>query len=247
MTVEPMREEELHAYIDRALDAGRSRQIEAWLEEQPDVVRAVQAYREQGELLHATFDFVLTEPLPARLTRPALRRRRLWRVAAAMTWLVAGTLLGWSLRELREPAPAIGWPHHAAVAHAAFVPEVRHPVEVRANDEVHLIGWLSKRLGTPVRAPKLSAHGFELLGGRLLPESERPGAQLMYQDAVGRRLTLYLSTDVTHRDSAFRYVREGEVHVFYWIDRSLGYALSGELDKAEMRSVARTIYEQLNP
>ena len=247
MMAEEVREEDLHAYVDRELDVGRSRQIEAWLAEQPEVVRAVQAYREQGALLHAAFDFVLTEALPPRFTRPAQRRRPLLRVATAISWLVAGTLLGWTLRELRDPAPAIGWPHHAAVAHAAFVPEVRHPVEVRANEEAHLIGWLSKRLGTRIRAPKLSAHGFELLGGRLLPESVRPGAQLMYQDAAGRRLTLYLSTDVTNRDSAFRYAREGEVHVFYWIDRSLGYALSGELDKAEMQTVARTIYEQLNP
>jgi anti-sigma factor RsiW len=93
MTVEPMREEELHAYIDRALDAGRSRQIEAWLEEQPDVVRAVQAYREQGELLHATFDFVLTEPLPGRLTRRALGRRPVAAavVGIAVLWLVVTT------------------------------------------------------------------------------------------------------------------------------------------------------------
>src|SRR5690606_11065389 len=106
---------------------------------------------------------------------------------------------------------------------------------------------LSKRLGTRIRVPKLDAHGFELLGGRLLPEAARPGAQFMYQDAAGRRLTLYLSTDVANRDSAFRYSREGRVHVFYWIDREVGYALSGELEKAEMLAVARTVYEQLNP
>jgi anti-sigma factor RsiW len=247
MTLEPVREADLHAYIDGELDAGRSRQIESWLEEQPDVVRAVQAYREQGVLLHAAFDSVLTETLPARLMRPAQRRQPLRQVAAAMSWLIIGTLLGWTLHELHGPAPARGWPQQAVVAHAAFVSEVRHPVEVRANEEAHLVGWLSKRLGTPIRAPKLSAHGFELLGGRLLPESMRPGAQFMYQDAAGRRLTLYLSTDVANRDSAFRYAREGEVHVFYWIDRSLGYALSGDLDKAEMLTVARTIYEQLNP
>ncbi|MGH8666229.1 MAG: anti-sigma factor family protein [Burkholderiales bacterium] len=261
MTLETVREDDLHAYIDRALDAGRSQQIEAWLEQQADVARAVQAYRSQVALLHAAFDSVLTEPLPARLMSPAHRRRPLWRVASAMSWLIFGTLLGWTLHGMREPAPAPALPQHAAVAHAAFVTEVRHPVEVRASEEKHLVGWLSKRLGTPIRAPKLSAHGFELLGGRLLPESARPGAQLMYQDAAGRRLTLYLSADVATRDSAIRtrdgafrtrdsafsYVREGAVHVFYWTDRSLGYALSGELDKAEMLTLARTIYQQMNP
>jgi anti-sigma factor RsiW len=270
MTVETVREDDLHAYIDRELDAGRSRQIEAWLEQQADVARAVQAYRSQGELLHTAFDSVLAEPLPARFARlaplarlmpRAQRRRPTWRVASAMSWLIFGTVLGWTLHGMREPAPAPRLAQHAAVAHAAFVTEVRHPVEVRASEEKHLVGWLSKRLGAPIIAPSLSAHGFELLGGRLLPESARPGAQLMYQDATGRRLTLYLSADVATRDSAFRtrdrafrtrdrafhYVREGAVHVFYWTDRSLGYALSGELDKVEMLILARTIYEQMNP
>jgi anti-sigma factor RsiW len=69
----------------------------------------------------------------------------------------------------------------------------------------------------------------------------------MYQDAGGRRLTLYVSTDVDNRDTAFRYINEGGLHVFYWVDRTLGYALSGELDKQEMLRVARAVYEQLNP
>jgi anti-sigma factor RsiW len=69
----------------------------------------------------------------------------------------------------------------------------------------------------------------------------------MYQDANGRRLTLYVSTDVYNRDTAFRYAREGELHVFYWIDRTLGYALAGDMGKDEMLRIARAVYEQLNP
>ena len=69
----------------------------------------------------------------------------------------------------------------------------------------------------------------------------------MYQDANGRRLTLYVSTDVQNRETAFRYVREGELHVFYWIDRTLGYALAGDVGKEEMLRIARAVYEQLNP
>jgi anti-sigma factor RsiW len=250
MTSPSVREEDLHAYIDRELDAGRLQQVEALLEQQADVADAVQAYRSQGALLHAAFDPVLAEPVPAqfaRLTRPARPRRPVWRVAAAMSWLLFGMVSGWLLHGMREPSRTPGLPQHAAAAHAAFVTEVRHPVEVRASEEKHLVGWLSKRLGASIRAPKLSAQGFELLGGRLLPESTRPGAQLMYQDSSGRRLTLYLSAAVATRDSALRYVREGAVQVVYWTDRSLGYALSGELDKAEMLTVARAIYEQMNP
>ncbi len=240
-----VRPEELHAYLDRELDAAREQAVEAWLAAEPDARAALRAYRDQSAALHAAFDGVLGEPLPERLASGARRRRGPGRMAAAAAGLVLGTVLGWLLRDAREPAQAALLPRQAAVAHAVFVPEIRHPVEVSAKEEAHLVGWLSKRLGTPIRAPRLSAHGFELLGGRLLPESARPGAQFMYQDAAGRRLTLYLSTDVANRDSAFRYAVEGGLHVFYWIDREVGYALSGDLDKQQMLAVARSVYEQL--
>jgi anti-sigma factor RsiW len=247
MTAEGLREEHLHAYVDRQLGIARAQQVEAWLVAVPDAAAAVAAYREQGALLHAAFDGVLDEPLPERLLRRPRMRPLLPRLVTALSLLLVGGVIGWFVRDASEPTVPNGWPRHAAAAHAVFVPELRHPVEVHATEEAHLVGWLSKRLGQAIDAPKLSAHGFALLGGRLLPESQRPGAQFMYQDSGGRRLTLYLSTDVANRDSAFRYTREGDVHVFYWIDREVGYALSGELRKEEMLQIARTLYEQVNP
>ena len=35
--------------------------------------------------------------------------------------------------------------------------------------------------------------------------------------------------------------------VFYWVDQKLGYALSGEIEKAELARVANAVYTQLNP
>lgn len=120
---------------------------------------------------------------------------------------------------------------------------MRHPVEVTAKEAAHLVAWLSKRLGAPVRARQLNKLGYELRGGRLLPEPGRPGAPFMYQDATGKRLTLYVSTEVVNRDAGFRYASDGGLHVFYWIDRQLGYALSGDLDKNEILRVARAVYK----
>ena len=60
-------------------------------------------------------------------------------------------------------------------------------VEVGADQKDHLVGWLSKRVGTtlvaPTSLPKVSA----CVGGRLLPLAERPAAQFMYQDQAGNR------------------------------------------------------------
>jgi anti-sigma factor RsiW len=240
-------EHEVHAYLDRELDPVRMLELEALLARDQELAAWAKDIGAQGLMLHAAFDGVLGEPLPRYFER-ALRARSgtfPLQYAALGASLALGTVMGWLLREgLDAPEPAI-LPRQAAVAHAVFSPEVRHPVEVDAGEEAHLVAWLSKRLGARVRAPQLRSLGYELLGGRLLPEAGRPSAQFMYESASGRRVTLYVGTDVTNRDSAFRYWQEGDLHVFYWIDRELGYALAGDIEKEEMRRIARAVYEQL--
>ena len=105
---------------------------------------------------------------------------------------------------------------------------------------------MSKRLGTPVSPPKLGAVGYELVGGRLLPGNTGPVAQFMYQDANGQRMTLYVTTEnVAQPETGFRFAREGQVNVFYWVDGKFGYALSAGLDKGELAKVATAVYDQL--
>src|SRR5260221_14017561 len=97
-------------------------------------------------------------------------------------------------------------PRLAATAHAVYSPEVRHPVEVTADDEQHLVNWLSKRLGTTLKAPKLGPGGYDLVGGRLLSGPQGPVAHFMYQVARGQRLTLYVSQQNGEpRATAFRF------------------------------------------
>ena len=137
----------------------------------------------------------------------------------------------------------------AAIAHATYSPEVRHPVEVGADQEQHLVAWLSKRLGVKVRAPKLEEAGLALVGGRLLPGESGPVAHFMYQTNNGRRLTMYVRAEPSkNRETAFRYSRENNVGVFYWIDRDSGYAIaSADLNREELLRVATLVYKQLEP
>ncbi len=134
----------------------------------------------------------------------------------------------------------------ATVAHGVYVPEVRHPVEVSADERGHLVAWLSKRLGAQLAAPDLLSQGFELVGGRLLPGERGPSAQLMYQDAQGVRITLYVSRGESETAAtAFRFERAGTVQSFYWIDRGLGYVLSGELPRERLSTMATAVYREL--
>jgi anti-sigma factor RsiW len=46
-------------------------------------------------------------------------------------------------------------------------------------------------------------------------------------------------------ETAFRYAAENGVSVFYWIDDACGYALSGNVDRAQLLKVAYVVYGQL--
>jgi anti-sigma factor RsiW len=132
----------------------------------------------------------------------------------------------------------------ALAAHTTYVPEVRHAVEVKA-DEAHLIRWLTKRIGADVRAPVLSDHGWKLMGGRLLPDHGLSAAQFMYEDHTGRRLTLYMRKEMGLENTSFRFFERDGFGSFYWIDRPLAYALSGRLSRDELMNLANVVYAKL--
>jgi anti-sigma factor RsiW len=244
-------EADLHAYVDGGLAPERRGEVEAFLSGNPQEHVKIRAYQEQNRILHAFFDPVLAEPIPAKWQTPPQGRRFLTkRVAAAFAWIAVGGLLGWFLRgEMAgRSAREIDFARQAALAHTVYTPEVRHPVEVTAEQEEHLVRWLSKRLGGALKVPHMVDLGYELVGGRLLPGDQGPVAQFMYQEASGKRLTLYVKTDPSsERETAFRFSQQGKVAVFYWLDRRLSYALSGEMRKDELLKIANAIYQRLNP
>lgn len=246
----PAGDNELHAYADGQLDAARAVEIEAWLAVNAEAAERVRAYRAQNRALRVLLDPVLDEPIPPRLSAALARPRRLvpLRAAAAIAWIALGGITGYALHDWRTPpsAPAL-LAERAAVAHVVYAAEVQHPVEVTAEQEGHLVRWLSKRLGKELRTPDFTGFGYQLVGGRLLPGDKGPAAQFMYQDARGARLTLYVSTTGGGaQPSAFRYGHEAGTHVLYWVDRDLGFALVGEADRARLMDVAHVAYQALN-
>jgi len=261
----PVSESDLHAYVDSALPEVRRSEVKNHLAAQPEAAQRVRDYQAQAQALRALFNPVLDEPLPEqlralsspprmppleRLRRPLLARWSLQRIAAGFLIALFSGAAGWLAHSQYQSAQGTArvspLARQAAVAHVVFSPDVRRPVEVSAENEEQLIAWLSKRMGTPVRPPRLGTLGYELIGGRLLPGNIGPVAQFMYQDASGQRLTLYVSTEnVGNQETAFRFAQEGKINVFYWIDGKFGYALSASIDKGELARVATAVYEQI--
>jgi len=261
----PVTEADLHAYVDGLLPLARQAEIEAWLAARPEEEARLAAWRSQNLALKRLFDPVLDEPVPHGIGLPAPRRwwgtGPAWRVAAALAFALLGAAGGWTLRgavidpgivagldglDAGPGAPGATLARQAAIAHVVYSPDVRHPVEIAADQEDQLVTWLSKRLGTPIRPPRLGKLGYELIGGRLLPGQSGPVAQFMYHNLAGQRLTLYVSTEQSrNRDTGFRFAQEGPVSVFYWIDGKFGYALSAGATKAELAKLAIVVHDQL--
>ena len=258
-------ERDLHAWVDDRLDADVRDRVGARIAADPVLAAQAEHLRRQNTALRALFAPELERPVPPRLraaaSGAAAANRPWFRQAAGLAIAASiGIGVGWTARDQRvgTPAPASaivtapagdsGLLRAATVAHAAYAPEVRHPVEVAASEHAHLVAWLSRRLDAPLKVPDLSSEGYPLIGGRLLPDDTGGvAAQFMFESSRGQRLTLFMRRDPRSTDTAFRYARQGDIGSFYWIDHGFGYALSGELSRDAMLSVATAVYRQINP
>jgi anti-sigma factor RsiW len=245
----PVTEDELHVYIDGEIAPDRREAVENWLATHPEDAALVAAWRAQAEAIRARYGSVANEPVPDRLTIDRLtRNRRSWGAMAAAVALLAflaGGAAGWMARGAAAAAPNEYevFTNEALDAHRLYIGEVRHPIEVRA-DEAHLLPWLSRRVGTTLRAPDLSSFGLKLLGGRLLPGIHGPAALFMYESTSGERVTLYCSK-LDEPRTAFRYRDNDKFGAVRWVESGYGWVVSGPTDKARLTNIANAVYDQV--
>jgi anti-sigma factor RsiW len=246
---------ELNALVDGELTAQERAEMEAVLASSPADAGLARDFRDLNEAIRQRYAAGLEEPVPpamlaalGRVPRwPAALATRQAALAAAVAIALlaaAGGYVAHGLLAERQPGPEPPFVFNAISAHRIYVPEVRHPVEVKAAEE-HLTRWLTKRVGAPVHAPSLTDVGWKLMGGRLLPDGGQAAAQFMYEDAAGRRLTLYLRKETGVGNTAFRFAEQDGFGAFYWVDRPLAYALAGRLEREEMLTLANTVYARL--
>jgi anti-sigma factor RsiW len=165
-------------------------------------------------------------------------------MAAGLALLITGGVGGWLAAQQSGSGALVSIADRALGAHEVYAVEVRHPVEVAAAEKDHLQAWLSKRVGTAFVIPDLSAEGFTLLGGRLLAAGGQPAAQLMYEDAAKKRITIFLTANPGNVEAALRVEERDGLVACYWLDGPLGFAIAGEMDRTRMMQLARIVYER---
>lgn len=239
--------DELHAYVDGVLPADRRAAVEAWLAAHPDDAAHVAAWRAQAEAIRGRYGAVATEPTPGRFNLDRLAPAgRGWRAvtAAAIMAAFVGGLAGWFAHgATASPSMLERLTAEALAAHRLYIAEVRHPIEVRAGEE-HLMPWLSRRVGTTLRAPNLEAYSLKFLGGRLLPGPDGPAALFMYETPAGERYTFYCSRSNTPR-TALRYNAAGDAAAVLWVESDIGYVVSGPAERNRLIEIAQTAYREM--
>jgi anti-sigma factor RsiW len=254
----PINEDDLQAWVDGRLLPEKTEAVEAHFAAHPELRERFSQYAWQRDELRAAFAGRAERPIPARLRVAGLmaeRRGRQYgwfaRIAAAVALLIAGGIVGWGAHDL---LPALGSSASAVLAnsvfddaiaaHRTFSVETRHPVEVGANEEAHLVQWLSKRLGHPLIVPDLATLGFRLIGGRLLPADSGPAAWFMYEDGKGTRLSCYYLVAESAGETEFQFREQNGISAFYWVDDGLAYAIAANTPRDVLLKIAEVIYRQ---
>jgi len=249
-------ERDIHLALDGELPAERMREFNLWLEANPEMkLRAARFDADRQRLLTALGP-VAYEAVPGKLTATILGQgneifglKPWWRGAIAAALLAVAVAGGYAMGRAGLPGPmtAAGEPmaERAVSAHQIYSAEKLHVVEVGADQKDHLVGWLSKRVGTSLTAPDLAKEGFSLVGGRLLPSGDKVAAQFMYQDYSGNRISLYVTAAASRSETGFRLFEHAGQRAFYWLDDGYGYAVVGAVAEPVIEAVARSAYRQL--
>lgn len=263
-------EARLHAFVDGQLPPEDRVAVLEQLGADPAAAARVAQWQAQRQALrNLARDWPLDDTPPdltgiVRRTAAAQRWRRHLPQALAAALLLSIGLAGgyqWGHHDAGAAWPGLAaasrnasvpdFARQAGVAYAVYSAEKRHPVEVSAAEQAHLVQWLSKRLGRSLKVPVLADQGYALLGGRLLPgDATQPGsprAQFMYENADGDRLTLYVavfSPGAAPAATEFRLLQQDGRTTLYWVDGDFGYALSAQPSTA-LQPLAQRVHEQL--
>ncbi|MCM2341582.1 anti-sigma factor [Rhodoferax sp.] len=268
----PLTDDELHALVDGQGSLDDLAALRMRLADDPDVQVRFAQWQRQRDTLHCLHAQVLSESVPHPLLQAAqagdavrTTGNHWWRYGGMAASVVMAFGAGWLANThwpevsgraatafgMARALPEREFVRQAGLAHAVYTPEIRHPVEVTAQEQAHLVQWLSKRLGKPLKVPDLTGQGFDLVGGRLLPGEAGARAQFMFQDAAGQRVTLYLgavhqpAAGMSSQETGFRFEPQAGVPSFYWVDQGFGYALAGQLPRAALMQLAQAVYRQL--
>ncbi|MEJ8562208.1 anti-sigma factor [Yoonia sp. GPGPB17] len=194
---------QLSAYLDGELDPSAASAVEERLAADPAAQAELDALIAADVLAQEAFEAELNAPVPFALAQQiksapmpepeAPKARPVWgALAASLVVFALGGIGGYALKGQNTPVQTAGWLADIADYHAIYASQVRHLVEVGADESDHIENWLGNTVGATFSIPDLTEFGLTFEGGRLVVANGKPVAQLMYRDADGVVVALCL-------------------------------------------------------
>lgn len=247
--------DDLMAYVDGQLDEARAAEVERWIERDPEARRYVEEVQRQNVALRELFDAVADEDMPVRLLDAAKKSRSagsvgfVQKLAPLAAALIFGAAAGWFANgsmsaETTAEADLRG---RTLAAFDVYAAEPKRPVEIAADGSGEMEHWFSNRLDMRFALPRLGDLGFQPIGGRLMIGSKGPAAMLMYQNADGERIVVYVRNDMpSQAKAAPAFTERDGVGVMYWSEGTRGFGVSARMDRERLSAVAQLVKVQFS-
>ncbi|PTU76200.1 anti-sigma factor family protein [Pseudomonas mangrovi] len=228
----PPSEQELHAYVDGRLSGERRQALERYLAEHPALATELQGWQEDIRRLRAALaDPTLLssnprlDPVYIRQHRRQRRQRQLGIAASLLLAVVLGLGGGWQLRD-RALQASIPPMQDALEAHRLFALQQTPAVDVRSVDIAVMERWLRDNFGHVAHLDAMVERGLTPVGSRLLVNEQGAAALLLFEDASGERISLYLRAPGQLYGTMLVGNRaQGELQTHFWSRGGYNYAL----------------------
>lgn len=244
----PIVEEDLHAFVDDALEADRRREIQDYLDRNPEAAATVADLASQRQLLRSGLAHIADEPIPERLQMSMLLANRrkpspwVWQTAAAVVLAMGtGVFGGWHLHGAVGQTGS-GIAALAGEARTSYTAYVSEPVAETGTTE--LLSLVSNKLERPITVPDLSKSGYRYAGGRLIATGHGPAGLFFYERADGSRVAMMVRPMAADREAPMMKQSAGAVGGFTWAQRGLGYSVVGTEDLDLLHPIADEVRRQ---
>jgi anti-sigma factor RsiW len=262
--IEPVSEDEIHAYVDGQLDPRRHAAVERWLAANADVAARVMADRALADLLrngltqasaHPRSDRTETDRRARQLGRRLAMRRLthgLGRAVAAMLLIAVGWGLHAGLLSFYSSADAAARiPVFVDEAADAFRTAMRdhsleHGLTYQDLSEPSELAALEPDQKVPIPLP---GGKWSLVGARMVPWDQGDAAQVFWRKSGDRTLVLFAAGaapgDVPslNSDMPQLVVLDKQSYV-YWRNGPQVYVLTGSLADEKLLSLAWIMHDQ---
>jgi anti-sigma factor RsiW len=249
-------DEQLSAYLDRALPDDEMRAVEKRLAEDSALGKRLEAFRAADRMVAARMADVLAEPVPFALAQAVaraakatpgqgaagVRAGRRGFALGALSGALAGVAATLAILSFAPPQPPPRtWTDDVASYHRIYAQETAHLVEVGAERAEHIRAWLGRRIGRDLPIPDLTAFGLTFRGARLLAAADAPVAQLVYTDAAGGVFALCLTPRPGAADAPPSPLHFGDLEAVLWRDGGTAILVIGPAGVLPLARVADSV------